>query len=70
MTNETIMKDRESLRQIRETLDKATCFIIKAQGNQHQTAETAKLYLDDSQTILLLHSIAYARESIVQMENE
>ncbi len=70
MTNETIMKDRESLRQIRETLDKATAFIIAAQGNQHQTTETQRLYLDDSQTIVLLHSIAYARESICAMENE
>ena len=70
MTHETIFKDVEALRQIRETLDKATAFIIAAQGNQHQTTETAKIYLDDSAAIELLHALAYARESIVQMECE
>lgn len=70
MTHETIFKDVEALRQIRETLDKSTAYVIAAQGNQHQAAETKKLYLDDTQTILLLHAIAYARESICAMENE
>lgn len=70
MTHETIFKDVEALRQIRETLDKSTAYVIAAQGNLHQSNETQRLYLDDSAAIELLHACAYARESICAMENE
>lgn len=70
MKKETIIKDLDGLRQMREAIDKATSFIIVATGNAHQTREIDKIALDDSNAIDVLHALAYARETICQMEAE